>query len=240
MNHEPLLISKTYVPDTCDFIIKIEPKPLQRIDVSKYIAKIGDTVRSHISNESSKLTDQTELNALIPQLKEIFPQISFINDPNEYSYIPYKINISNHEHVAFTIHELCHFIVATPNQRLLINYGLGSAPIDDPTLPECKVDDSIFDPHTEEFYAGLLSLIYHEYFGYDLWKIIEYVSLEDTFVNRDPSDDWSIVLNYLTDANIISWDEFCNPIPTFNINTGSLKFVSIYPHYYAKYHLEKI
>lgn len=82
-----------------------------------------------------------------------------INNSNDYSYLPFTINMSCIYNIHGFMHEFCHFIIATPHQRSLINFGLGLSPTDKLDLSEPDIDTSIIDPHEQEFYTGLLTLV---------------------------------------------------------------------------------
>ena len=184
----------------------------------EYLAEITLKERHQHKREEEGVTDE-----FVRELKDKFPEVTLVEEPRNYSYRPFIINIGTAENVHGLMHEYCHYITATPKQRLMINYGLGSGPTDDDELPEPDVDPSIIDPHEQEFYAGVLTIIYQQYYGYDLYMCMETMGLAMVFEDAEPVDDWIVVLKDLTEAKLITWDERGNPVPTFKINDGSMK-----------------
>ena len=184
-----------------------------------YLAKIALT-EEH-GREEERVTGEFRR-----ELKAKFPEVSVVEERREYSYRPFVINSEGCENVHELMHEYCHYITASPKQRLMINYGLGGAPTEHDSLPEPEVDTSIIDPHEQEFYAVILTVIYQQYYGYDMYKCLEKMGLAMGVAmgleNGEPVDDWIAVLKDLTAAKLIRWDEKGTPVPTFKINDGSL------------------
>ena len=184
----------------------------------------------NIVNVSNKKFHETFLGKefiskdLLSELITRCPKISFFDDENNYSYLPRKINVHTAENIYGILHEFCHFIIATPYQRSLINFGLGKSPTDPRCLPECMIDTSISDVHLPEFYAGILTIVYQEYYGYDTLTCLNEMALNYTFEDNDPVDDWHQALIDMTVSGLITWSDNIFPVPTFKLNDGSLNF----------------
>jgi len=188
------------------------------INISRYIDELKDI----ISSKDNVKEEECINDMFVDELKTKFPQVSFFDESNSYSYLPFKINMATIENIHGLMHEFCHFIIATPEQRSLINFGLGLSPTDNTSLPHINQHHSIIDPHEQEFYAGILTVIYQQYYGYNIPSCLETMGFEDheAFTN---TDDWYQALSDLTNANLITWDDD-GIHPTFQINNGSLKF----------------
>lgn len=191
--------------------------------LSDQIVRYIDKLQAVLFSTEPTAEEEFVTDEFISELLSKFPQIALMNDPDNYSYLPFTINMSCVENIHGFMHEFCHFIIATPHQRLLINFGLGISSKDNLNLPEPDIDTSIIDHHEQEFYAGLLTLVYQQYYGYDTWWCLETMGL-NLEEEKDPLDDWYQALRDLTESGLIIWNENGVPVPSFQINEGKLNF----------------
>ena len=103
--------------------------------LSTQIVRYIDKLKEVVFSTEPRAEEQFVNDEFISELGRKFPQITLMNNPDDYSYLPFTINMACIENIHGFMHEYCHFIIATPHQRSLINFGLGKLPTDNSNLP---------------------------------------------------------------------------------------------------------
>lgn len=188
-----------------------------------YVQYLEDYIKDTIINNNNckKLQILNNTNPFVV-LHEKFPQISIVKTENSYQYIENTINIIGLKNVHQIVHEYCHYIVATPEQRKLINFGLGvpGSGTDPESLPPSKQSLPNFHVDTIENYAGLLTIIYQNYFGQNIKECAREMGI---FIEiNDQYNDLTCVLYNLIKAGLVICTKDGEIIPTFKLNKGQL------------------
>lgn len=96
------------------------------------------------------------------------------------TYLPGDLRADHVVEFGELVHEVCHYVVATPRQRQMANYGLGMSPAD---YLNTSIDPRIRDIHITEYYVGVLSAIYTLHF--DSSRLLECIEFSGIIVAKD-------------------------------------------------------
>lgn len=163
-----------------------------------------------ISEEQSSEIYNMDEESLAKMMND-FPMVSYHRNPKSYAYTPENgINLHYIEkdgkvRAELLLHELSHFLVATPKQRAMVNYGLGATfPYE--TDRNVEMDTNI-DSNIPEFIAAILTIIALHHYGFEIKQYLSNASMEQCFYPEHLFNDIANALKYLTNNKIIIWTD---------------------------------
>jgi hypothetical protein len=132
------------------------------------------------SGRASKLGQHLELISVLE-----FLEINFrVCTERKYWWDGKKLNIYREDSVSNICHEIAHWLLATPRQRKLPEYGCGTDPDTNSDADEFKINTTFMPIEkrrhlNDDAYASLLGMAIENYLGFDFKATAEFHSWEE-------------------------------------------------------------